>query len=126
MKRTFWILLALVLLFVVPTVFAQGETPPLTIEQFPWLGVLLVGAVTFIVTAGLKSLSATFGVDLSGKASAITAAIVLALIEIINTTLSTIPPTAIPSVTAGITFLFTLFSAFGFAGLLKKITTKQN
>lgn len=101
-------------------------TIPLTVDQFPWISVLLVGLVTWVVTEGLKSLSKVFGVDISGKASAVTATVVLTLVELINQLLATIPESAIPSVTAGLGFVFTLLSAFGLAGLLKKLTAPKS
>lgn len=117
--------------FVVP-VFAQDELPPdetaptipLTVDQFPWVSVLLVAAVTWVVTEGVKSISKVFGIDISGKASAIIGTVVLTLVELINGLLAAIPPEAIPSVTAGLGFVFTLLSAFGIAGFVKKILTK--
>jgi len=127
-KILVWIVFVLVMLFVVPTVFAQDPLPPPTVpiavDDFPFLSLLLVGAVTFVVTLGIKSISGAFGIDISGRASAITGAVVLAVFEFINGLLAAIPPQAVDSVVAGLGFLTALLTAFGFAGLLKKFTTK--
>jgi len=131
--RSFILLSLLIGLFLAVTpVFAQDPTPPveptipIKVDDFPFLSLLLVGAVTFVVTLGIQSISKAFGIDISGKATAITGTVVLAVFEFINSLLATIPPLYVPSVVAGLGFLTALLTAFGFAGLLKKVTTKPS
>lgn len=56
------------------------------------LQVLIAGFIATLVTEGLKALGAVFGVDLSGKAALVTAAIVTAVVFFLNALLAQIPP----------------------------------
>jgi hypothetical protein len=56
------------------------------------LRAVVAGLIATLVTEGLKSLGALFGIDLSGKAAAVTAAIVTAVLFFIDSLLAQIPP----------------------------------
>lgn len=55
------------------------------------LQAILAGAIGALVTEGLKALGNLFHIDLSGKAAAVTAAIVTALVFFANALLAKIP-----------------------------------
>lgn len=127
MKKIFAFLLAVLLIaaFAPVAVFAQGVVPPdanaLTVDDFPWLPVLLIGLVTFIVTLGVKGLAGAWGIDISGKATQLTATIVLAIVQSINAILAAIPPEHIPLVTASLGLIGALLTSFGVAGFIKTL-----
>jgi hypothetical protein len=104
--------------FIVPVVFAQTETPP-KIESFDVLAQLILGLVTMAVTFGIKAIARNFGVDLTGNATQITAAIVLAIYEFINGLLAVVPPGWYPVVVSGLGFLTALLVASGVALVVK-------
>lgn len=119
-KKFFLVVLAVVVLaaFVVPVAFAQTEEPP-KIENFDVLAQLILGLVTMAVTFGIKAIAKNVGVDLSGNATQITAAIVLAIYEFINGLLAVVPPTWYPVVVNGFGFLTAILVASGAALVLK-------
>jgi uncharacterized membrane protein len=81
--------------------------------------ILLV--VTFLVTAGIKSFSAQFGIDISGQASVITAAIVAATMGLIRAYAGQIPAEYLPVIEQIAGVLITLLGA---AGLHKTMKAK--
>lgn len=120
MKKLLFVVLAVMVLaaFVVPVAFAQTEEPP-KIEQFNFIAQLIIGFVTVVVTFGLKAMVKEWGIDLTGKATQITAAIVTAIFEFLNGLLASIPPDWFPVVVSGLGFLTALLTAFGVASYLK-------
>jgi hypothetical protein len=74
--------------------------------------VLLV--VTFLVTAGIKSLSTLLGKDLSGTGAALTAALVGLILGIFNSVLvPMIPVTALPFIEPAANIIVMILGAFG-------------
>lgn len=124
-KKFFLVVLAVVVLaaFVVPVAFAQTEEPP-KIENFDVLAQLILGIVTMAVTFGIKAIAKNVGVDLTGNATQITAAIVLAIYEFINGLLAVVPPNWYPVVVNGAGFLTAILVASGAALVLKGKHTK--
>lgn len=122
---TFLLVLILAAVFVAPAL-AQGETPPPAspIELPIALQSIIAAGIGFLVTAGLKSLSALLKKDISGWGSVITGALVTSVIYFANAILSAVPVSAQPSVTAALTLLVTILSAFGIAATLKKFQPK--
>lgn len=120
MKKILLVVIAVMVLaaFVVPVASAQTEEPP-KIEQFDYLAQLLIGFVTVVVTFGVKAMSKEWGIDMTGKATQITAAIVTALFEFLNGILASVPPAWFPVVVSGLGFLTALLTAFGVASYLK-------
>jgi hypothetical protein len=107
---------------VVP-VFAQGENPPaapvsplsLPVE----LQAMVAALIGYLVTQGIKSLSAMIGSDLSGWSAALTASVVTTIIYFITALLSAIPVSAQPSVAIGLTLLVSILGAFGIHNTVK-------
>jgi hypothetical protein len=107
---------------VVP-VFAQGENPPaapvsplsLPVE----LQAMVAALIGYLVTQGIKSLSAMIGSDLSGWSAALTASVVTTIIYLITALLSAIPVSAQPSVAIGLTLLVSILGAFGIHNTVK-------
>lgn len=126
MKKILYVSLLVIVLsaFIVPVAFAQDAQPP-TIEEFDTLAQLIIGVVTAVVTFGLKAMLKEWGVDLTGKATQITAAIVIAIFEFLNGFLASVPPAWFPVVVSGLGFLTALLTAFGVASYLKgRFTSK--
>lgn len=126
MKKIFFVSLLVIVIaaFIVPVAFAQTEEPP-KIEQFDLLAQLILGLVTMAVTFGIKAIAKNIGVDLTGNATQITAAIVLAIYEFINGLLAVVPPAWYPVVVNGFGFLTAILVASGAALVLKGKHTKQ-
>lgn len=120
MKKFLFVVLTMMILtaFVVPLVFAQNEEPP-KIEQFDYLAQLIIGVVTVVVTFGLKAMLKEWGIDLTGKSTQITAALVTAIFEFLNGLLASVPPAWFPVVVSGLGFLTALLTAFGVALVIK-------
>lgn len=121
--------LFLVLFFmmvITTTVYAQGDQPvPPTVEDFPVLYTMLVGAITFVMTAGIQALAETWGVNITGRASQITAAAVMFVITTVNALLSALPPMWITPAIAIFTAIAGLLSAFGIARTAKKLRPQK-
>lgn len=77
------------------------------------LQAVLAGLIGSLVTEGLKALGNVFGVDLSGKAAVVTAAIVSALVFFANALLAKIPPEFEGAANAIFLLLVSLLGAFG-------------
>lgn len=120
MKKILFVSLLVIVIaaFIVPVAFAQTEEPP-KIEQFDYVAQLIIGFVTVVVTFGLKAMVKEWGIDLTGKATQITAAIVTAIFEFLNGLLASVPPAWFPVVVSGLGFLTALLTAFGVASYLK-------
>lgn len=120
MKKILFVVFTVMVLaaFIVPVASAQTEEPP-KIEQFDYLAQLIIGFVTVAVTFGLKTMVKEWGIDLTGKATQITAAIVTAIFEFLNGLLASVPPEWFPVVVSGFGFLTALLTAFGVASYLK-------
>ena len=107
---------------VVP-VFAQGENPPATPVSPLTLPIelqaMVAALIGYLVTQGIKSLSALIGFDLSGWSAVLTASIVTTIIYFITALLSAIPVSAQPSVAIGLTLLVSIFGAFGIHNTVK-------
>ncbi len=123
MKKILYTLLVVVILALVfvPVAFAQETTPPPpVIEDFPLLYALIVSGIGWLVSAGIKSVAATFGIDLQGKAMAITGALVIASVNFINGFLASVPANYYPVVVSGLAFVVSVLGAFGIAGTLRR------
>ena len=122
MKKIFYTLLVVVVLALVfvPVAFAQETNPPPVIEDFPLLYALIVSGIGWLVSAGIKSVAAAFGIDLQGKAMAITGALVIASVNFINGFLASVPANYYPVVVSGLGFLVSVLGAFGIAGTLRR------
>lgn len=125
MKKYLGIVVAVLVIaavFVVP-VFAQVENPPPTspVELPLELQALIAAGIGFLVTAGLKSLSALLKADISGWASVITGGLVTSAVYFFNALLSAVPTAAQPSVAIALTLLVSILSAFGIARTVKKL-----
>lgn len=120
MKRFLFVAFLVVVLaaFIVPVVFAQSEQPP-KIEDFDLLAQLILGLVTMAVTFGIKAIAKNFGVDLTGNATQITAAIVLTIFEFLNGLLLAVPVAWYPVVVTGLGFVTSILVASGAALVLK-------
>lgn len=120
LKRFVFVALVVMALaaFVVPVAFAQDAEPP-KIENFDFLAQLIIGLVTAAVTFGLKAVAQEWGIDMTGKATQLTAAIVLTIFEFINGILALVPPDWFAVVVAGLGFLTALLTASGVALVLK-------
>jgi hypothetical protein len=106
--------------FVMPA-FAQGEVPAtesaLTVPLV--LQALIAAAIGWLVTQGLKSLSTVIKYDLSGAATAITGALVTAVIFFLNALLAAIPADAREPVSVALALLVSILGAYGIAGTVK-------
>jgi hypothetical protein len=77
------------------------------------LKLILTPFVAFLVTEGLKALGALFGVDLSGRAAAVTAAVAGALFFFADSLLARIPPEGEAIANGALAFLVVILSAYG-------------
>ena len=75
--------------------------------------VILAAGVGWIVTEGLKALGALFKIDLSGKAAAVTAALVTAIVFFANELLAKIPAQYDPVVSSIFALLVAVLGAYG-------------
>lgn len=123
-KKLFVVWLIVLVALAVPiTVYASGnaqESTPPVIQDFDFLAKLIAGIVTAVVTFGVKFAFKEYGIDLTGKATQFTAAVVLAIYEGINGLLAIVPAEWIPVVVSGLGFLTTLLIAFGIGSGVKK------
>ena len=106
---------------VVP-VFAQGENPPVPVSPLTLpieLQAMVAALIGYVVTQGIKSLSALIGFDLSGWSAVLTASGVTTIIYFITALLSAIPVSAQPSVAIGLTLLVSILGAFGIHNTVK-------
>jgi hypothetical protein len=119
------ILLAVLAFVQVTPALAQGETPPvvdsspLTLAEFPALEALIIAGISWIVTAGLKSLSNVLKKPLEGKATAITGAFVFVAVELINILFSVIPPEYQETTRNLLILIVGVLSMYGIAGTVK-------
>ena len=77
------------------------------------LKLILTPFVAVLVTEGLKAIGALFGIDLSGRAAAVTAAVAGALFLFADNLLAQIPPAAEPFANGLLTFLIVILTAYG-------------
>lgn len=78
------------------------------------ISTIILIIVTFIVTAGIKSLSTLLGKDLSGSSAAITAGLVALLISIWQTVIvPIIPASAFPIIEPTANLIVVILGAFG-------------
>ena len=84
------------------------------------LQALLVVALTYLVTEGLKIVSGWFHGDLSGAASVIAAGLVAAVLGFANALLALIPPEFEPIANAVMQLLIVLLSAMGVHRTLRR------
>lgn len=82
---------------------------------------LIAAAIGYLVTEGLKSLSALLGRDLSGSSAAISAALVTAFVLFAEAMLSAVPDSYQPIVRALMSLLVAVFGAFGIHRLKKSV-----
>ncbi len=120
MKKFLFVVVSVMVIaaFVVPLVSAQDAEPP-RVEDFDLLAQLIIGVVSMAVTFGVKAMVREWGIDLTGKSTQITAAIVTAIFEFFNGLLASVPPDWFPVVVSGLGFLTALLTAFGVASYLK-------
>lgn len=89
--------------------------------QFVTVENLILIVVTFLVTAGIKSLSATLGRDLSGVGAALTAGLVGLVVTLFNTlVVPAIPASALSVVEPAAGLLIVILGAFGVHAEVKK------
>lgn len=124
MKKIVSILFVVVFVaaFLVMPALAQGEVPPPTspVElPSPLQGIIAAG-IGYLVTAGLKSLSALLKKDISGWGSVITGGLVTSTVYFFNALLSAVPEAAQPTVAISLTLLVSILSAYGIAATMKK------
>ena len=88
-------------------------------ELIALITVALGGFITWLVVEGVKGLSEAFGKDLSkvGKvlAAVISTGVVGIVVGVINALSALVPPEYVPTAQAALTFLVSLFAAFGYA-----------
>lgn len=77
------------------------------------LKLIIAPFLTLLVTEGLKSLGALFGVDLSGRVAAVSAAVVSAVFVFADMLLAKVPAGAEPLVAGALDFLVVILSAYG-------------
>jgi hypothetical protein len=77
------------------------------------LKVIILPLITALVTEGLKAIGALFGVDLSGKAAAVVAAIAGALFFFADALLAKIPPEFEGVANAVLMLLVSILGAYG-------------
>jgi len=77
------------------------------------LKTLLAIGVTVVVTELLKKLGAALNVDLSGYAAQVTAAIVGAVLVLVNALLSNVPAEAAPIVSQVLVLIVVVLGSFG-------------
>lgn len=77
------------------------------------LKLILLPIIATLVTEGLKALGALFGVDLSGRAAAVTAAIAGALFFFADALLANIPAGAEPVANALLGLLVVILTSYG-------------
>lgn len=100
----------------------QEDVPPVSPVELPVeLRALLSAVIGFLVTAGLKSLSALLQKDITGWAAVITGGLSTSAIFFFNAILSTIPVEAQPSAAIALTLVVSILSAFGVARTTKKM-----
>jgi len=85
---------------------------------------LLVIPLTFLITEGLKSLSALLGRDLTGAAAFIVAGLVAAVMAFINALLASIPPAQEPIWTAVFQLIVLLLGAAGLHKTIKRFEAR--
>jgi len=95
------------------------------LELNPELQALLLGFITLLVTDGLKALGAIFKIDISGAASAVTAAIVAVVLSIVNGLFGFVPPEYFEVVRVVMSLIVTILSAFGAYKQLKNFRPAQ-
>ena len=83
------------------------------------LKALLAIGITVVVTEVLKALSGKLNVDLSGYAAQITAAIVGAILVVINAALTNVPVELAPIVNQVFFFFFVVLGSFGAYKVIK-------
>lgn len=120
MKRFLFVVVSVMVFaaFAAPLAFAQDAEPP-RVEDFDLLAQLIIGVVSMAVTFGVKAMVKEWGIDLTGKSTQITAAIVTAIFEFLNGLLASVPADWFPVVVSGFGFLTALLTAFGVASYLK-------
>jgi len=119
--QVLFVVVMLSVVFAVP-VFAQGENPPVPtspVELPVELQALLAAVIGYLVTQGLKSLSALLNADLNGWAAAITASVVTTVIYFFHAILSAVPASAQPSVAITLTLIVSILGAFGVHSAVK-------
>ena len=100
----------------------QQEDAPVSPVELPVeLRALIASFIGFLVTAGLKSLSAMLQKDITGWAAVITGGLSTSLIFFFNAILSAIPVEAQPSATIALALVVSILSAFGVARTVKKM-----
>lgn len=77
------------------------------------LVLLITGFVMFVVTQGVKNVLSWFGVDLSGLAAGITAAVVGVIVALLNGWLGMIPPEWAPIANQVLQLIVLLLTGFG-------------
>jgi hypothetical protein len=87
----------------------------------PDLQLLIAAGIGFLVTAGLKDLSAWLGKDFSSLASAITGALVTMAVALANSLLALVPAQYQQAVALTMSLLVAVLSAFGIHGSLKSL-----
>ena len=88
-------------------------------EILNFLNVALTAALTFVIVEGLKEVSNLIGKDLTGYATAITAALVAAVISSVQWLVTLIPETYTPAINGFFAFLVVLLGAYGIRRIVK-------
>ena len=83
------------------------------LELDPQLQALILAAVTYFVTEGLKALSNVLGFDLSGAAAAVTAGIMGLILAVLSGLLAFIPPQYHEIAQVVMSLIVVIFGTFG-------------
>lgn len=129
-KSLIWIVFVFLVVFAVSPAFALSgnlqETTPPTVESIAGLADVLSWIVSAFVVFGAKFAFQTWGIDLSGKATQITAALTLAVMEFLNGSIAALPPEAYPFVSLILGFIVGLLALFGIGSVIKKAVPALN
>jgi len=90
------------------------------LELDPNLQALILAGVTYIVVEGLKSLGGVFNIDLSGAATAVTAAVMAVVLAGLSGVLAWIPPQYHEVAQVVMSLIVVIFGSFGVHGIVKK------
>lgn len=77
------------------------------------LPIEIKAVIAYLITQGLKSLSAIFGGDISGKWSAVVAAVVSAVLLFLEAILGLVPEDYVEIVNGFLAFLVVVLSSYG-------------
>lgn len=118
---TFLLFTPLIVVHAAP--LAQDQQPPVTLPD-ELVGLISI-AVTFLVAEGIKGMVAWFGVDLSGKAAGLTAALTAVVVAFINGLLAFVPVQFSPIAVEILRLVVLLVGAFGAYHVFKQVARNK-